>query len=124
MVSHIRGKTNIADIFMKEMCNSTNFRHLCDSLMCQASTFHMSSPHVSHSKSSVTPSQPGLLEVLASHASFCLPEVVLGLCITGQYLLCCLTSSFPMQALTSDPMGGVLMYLLIPVIVYFLTSAL
>ncbi len=36
-ILHVSGKTNIADIFTKEMHNSVNFCRLCYSLMCRSS---------------------------------------------------------------------------------------
>jgi hypothetical protein len=47
IVSHVSGKTNIANIFTKEMRDGANFRHLRDSLMC------LSSNYKKHSHSSI-----------------------------------------------------------------------
>ncbi len=115
-VSHVNGKTNIADIFTKEMRDSANFHRLPDALMCRASDYNKR-VHSSHNVPSsiaaqtvhyIAPSHPGLLEVLASHVSFHLPDAISCLSASGRYLLSCITSSFPLQALMSNTMGGVI----------------
>jgi hypothetical protein len=114
-VLHVCGKTNIADIFTKEMRDAAIFRHLRDAFMSRASVFikHFHSSHnVPPSPAAqmvhyVAPSHPGLLEVLASHVSFRLPDTISSLSASGRYLLSRITSSFPLQALMSDTMGGV-----------------
>jgi hypothetical protein len=115
-VSHVNGKTNIADIFTKEMRNSANFRCLCDALMCCARDYNKHF-HFSHNIPSsiaaqtvhyIAPSHPGLLEVLASHVSFRLPDAISCFSASGCYQLSCITSSFPLQALMSNTMGGVI----------------
>ncbi len=114
-VSHVSGKTNIADIFTKEMRDSANFHCLRDALMCRASNYikHFHSSHnvpssiAAQTVHYITPSHPGLLEVLASHVSFRLPDAISCLSASGCYLLSRLTSSFPLQALMSNTMGSV-----------------
>jgi hypothetical protein len=103
----VSGKTNIADIFTKEMCNGANFQHLRDSLMCRSSNYNKRS-HSSGEISPVKPSRPGLLEILLSCRCFCIPEAISCLSSSGCHLLSCITSSLPLQALMSDSMGGVL----------------
>jgi hypothetical protein len=115
-VSHVNCKTNIADIFTKEMRNSAKFRRLRDALMCRASNYNKRF-HSSHNVPSsiaaqtahyIAPSHPGLLEVLTSHVSFRLPDAISCLSASGRYLLSHITSSFPLQALMSNTMGGVI----------------
>jgi hypothetical protein len=114
-VLHVCGKTNIADIFTKEMRDAANFCYLWDAFMSRASDFikgfHYSrnvppSP-AAQTVHYVAPSQPGLLEGLALHVSFRLPSAISSLSASGRYLLSRITSSFPLQALLSDTMGGV-----------------
>jgi hypothetical protein len=111
-VSHVNGKTNIADVFTEEMHDSANSRRLCDALMCRASDYNKCF-HSSHNVPSsiaaqtahyIAPSHPVLLEVLASHVSFRLPDAISCLSASGRYLLSRITSSFPLQALMSDTM--------------------
>jgi hypothetical protein len=115
-VSHINGKTNIADIFTKEMRNSANFHYLFDTLMCCSSNFNKRF-HSSHNVPSsvaaqtahhIAPSCPSLLEVLASHISFHIPDAISCLSASGRHLLSRITSSFPLQAIMSNPMGGLI----------------
>ncbi len=114
-VSHVCGKINIANIFTKEMKDAANFHCLCDAFMSQASDFikrfHYSRDvpplPAAQMVHYVAPFQPGLLEVLVSHVSFRLPSAISSLSASGRYLLSRITSSFPLQALLSDTMGGV-----------------
>jgi hypothetical protein len=114
-ILHVNSKTNIADIFTKEMRNGTNFYRLCDSLMCHLSDYnrrvHISiespSPVLAQMAYYIAPPHPSLLKVLASHVSFCIPVAISCLLASGRHILSCITSSLPLQALMSDPMGGV-----------------
>jgi hypothetical protein len=83
-VLQVRGKTNIADIYTKEMRNSANFRRLCDSCMCHSSNYkkHFLSSHKFPSPVAAQTAHyialpcPGLLEVIALHILFCIPEAI------------------------------------------------
>jgi hypothetical protein len=114
-VLHVSGKTNIANIFTKEMCNGANFQHLRDSLMCLSSNYNKrfhssadSSPVLAQTVQYIKPSCPGLLKVLLSHRCFCILEAISCLSSSGHHLLSRITSTLPLQALMSNPMGGVL----------------
>jgi hypothetical protein len=114
-ISHVNVKTKIADIFTKEMRNGANFCHLHDSLMCRLSDynrhFHVSieapSPVLTQTAHYIAPPHPGLLKVLASHISVRIPEAISCLSASGCHISSRITSSLPLQALMSDPMGGV-----------------
>jgi hypothetical protein len=115
-ILHVSGKTNIGDIFTKEMRDGADFRRLRDSLMCRSSNYnkrlHSSvdiSPVLAQTAHYIKPSCPGLLDVLLSHRCFHIPEAISCLSSFGRHLLSRITSSLPLQALMSDPMGGVLM---------------
>jgi hypothetical protein len=104
-VLHVSGKTNITDIFTKEMRNGGKFRHLRDSLMCCSSNnnkcFHSSadsSPMLAQTVQYIKLSHPGLLKVLLSHRCFCIPETISCHSSSGRHLLSCITSSLPLQA--------------------------
>jgi hypothetical protein len=114
-VLYVCGKSNIADIFTKEMRDAANFCRLRDAFMSRESVFikcfhslHNVPPlPTAQTVHYVAPSHPGLLEVLASHVSFHLPNAISSLSASGRYLLSRITSSFPLQALMSDTMEGV-----------------
>jgi hypothetical protein len=114
-VLHVSGKINIAAIFTKEICNSANFCCLRDSLMCGLSNYNkhflsshdVPSPVAAQTVHYIALPCPGLLEVLALRISFHIPEAISCLSASGHHLLSCITSSFPMQALMGNPMGGV-----------------
>jgi hypothetical protein len=127
-VLHVCGKTNIANICTKEMRDTANFHHLRDALMSRVTIFKrfhystdVSPPHATKlihaaqysvhqlSVHYVAPPQPGLLEVLVSHASFCLPSTISSLFASGQFLLSCIATSFSRQVFLSSSMGGVVM---------------
>jgi hypothetical protein len=114
-VLHVRGKTNIANIFTREMRDGANFRRLRDSLICHSSDYnkllHSSddrSPMLVQMTQYIKPFCPGLLKVFLSHRCFCIPEAISCLSSSGCHLLSRITSSLPLQPLMSDPMGGVL----------------
>ncbi len=114
-ILHVSGKTNIAKIFTKKMRDGANFQRLRDFLMCHSSTYnkhlHSSvdiSPMLAQTVQYIKPSCPGLLKVLLSHHCFCILEAISCLSSSGRHLLSCITSSLHLQALTSNPTGGVL----------------
>jgi hypothetical protein len=119
-VLHVSGKTNIADIFTKEMHDGANFGRR-DSLMCCSSNYNKhfhssvdSSPVLAQMAQYIKLSRPGLLKVLLSHRCFRIPEAISCLSSSGCHLLSRITSStssLPLQALMSDLMG-------VPYIVY------
>ena len=118
-VSHVNGKCNPSDIFTKEMRDSANFRRLRDSFMSRASNFLRGifnslhplsasiSEHVAQHASYVTPSCPGILDVLISQPSLRTPISKSCLTQSGQYILSRVTNNLSLQAPMSDPMGGV-----------------
>ena len=118
-VSHVNGKCNPSDIFTKEMHDSANFRCLQDSFMSRASNFFCgifnflyplstaTSEYVAQHAKYVTPSHPGILDVLISQPSFCTPVSISCLTQSGQYILLCVTNNLSLQAPISNPMGGV-----------------
>jgi len=87
-VSHVNGKCNPSDILTKEMRDSANFRRLRDSFMSRASNFlrrifnslyplsTATSEYVAQHANYVTPSRPGILDVLISQPSFCTPVLI------------------------------------------------
>jgi hypothetical protein len=114
-ISDVNEKTNIMDIFTKEMRKGAKFRHLCNSLMCRSSDynrrFHVSteapSPVLAQTVHYIATPCPGFLEVLTSHVSFHTPEAISCLSASGCHMLFCIISSLPLQALMSYPMRGV-----------------
>jgi hypothetical protein len=108
-ILHVNGKTNIADIFTKEMHDGANFCCLRDSLMCCSSDynrhFHISteapSPVLAQTAHYIAPPHPGLLEVLTSHVFLRIPEVISCLSASGCHILSRITSSLPLHALMS-----------------------
>jgi hypothetical protein len=127
-VSHVSGKFNVSNIFTKEMRDSTNFRRLRDSFMCRSSDYlkgilpnvlHRSDPNVHHrldpphpvlaqSAMMVTTSRPGILDVLAAYPGLRLSTTLSCISFAGHHILSKLAPPSYMQALMSDPMGGVL----------------
>jgi hypothetical protein len=119
-VSHVNGKCNPSDIFTKEMRDSANFRRLRDSFMSRASNFlrgifnslhplsASTSEYVAQHASYVTPSCPGILDVLISQPSLRTPISKSCLTQSGQYIILSrVTNNLSLQAPMSDPMGGV-----------------
>jgi hypothetical protein len=111
---HVSGKTNIANILTREMRDGANFQCLRDSLMCHSRSYNKclhssvnSSPVLAQTVQYIKPFCPGVLEVLLSHHCFRIPEAISCLSSSGRHLLSCITSSLPLQALVSNPMGGV-----------------
>jgi hypothetical protein len=126
------GKMQLADISTKEMRNSANLRCFLDSFMCRAHGYlkgihniAISKPFpcpVSPSPDStvlaqsthyIRPTQPGILDILISYPSLHLPPTLLCISNAGRHILSNLAPSFYMQALMSNPMGGVSTELLI-----------
>ena len=120
-VSHISGKGNIADIFTKEMCDSANFRCLCDAFMCPTGDYLKGIlPNVPNADQSTTPapflaqslakvhiSRPGMLDVLASYPGLKISSALSCISYTGRHILSRLAPPAYLQALMSNPMGGV-----------------
>jgi hypothetical protein len=125
--THVAGKCNVSDIFTKEMRDSTNLRQLCNLFMCRASNYlkgihHLASdinirPSSDLATSSSTLAQStqiipsdrhSIMEVLLSYPSLCTSSALSCISAAGHHLLSCLTSPSYLQALLSDPMGGVL----------------
>jgi hypothetical protein len=127
-VTHVSSKCNVSDIFTKEMQDSANFRWLYDSFMCQASNFlkgrhHLAlafnidpssktaapSPALAQSTQIIPPNCPGIMDVLLSYPCLRTFSVLSCISATGYHILSCLTPPCYLQALMSNPMGGVLM---------------
>jgi hypothetical protein len=86
------------------MCCSSNYnKHFHSSVD--------SSPVLAQMAQYIKLSRPGLLKVLLSHRCFRIPEAISCLSSFGCHLLSHITSSLPLQALMSNPMG-------VPYIVY------
>jgi len=118
-VSHVSGKCNIADIFTKEMHDGTNFHR--DSFMCRVSDYlkgilprvpnAAQSPSselaLAQSASSAPINRPGILEVLATYPSLRISSALSCISYAGRHVLSKLAPPSYLQALMSDPMGGV-----------------
>jgi hypothetical protein len=97
MVSHVSGKSNPADLFMKEMQDGAHFRRLRDSFMHQSLDFlkgiHTSTlpllgiTHIAQSAHYILPPAPELLDVLLAHQLFCTPEALSCLSHAGRHIL-------------------------------------
>jgi hypothetical protein len=126
-VTHIAGKCNVSDIFTKEMQDGANFRQLRDSVMCQASDdlkgiHHLASdvnigpsscpatsfPVLAQSTQIVPPNCSGIMDVLLSYPSLRTSSALSCISAAGCHLLSRLALPFYLQALMSNPMGGVL----------------
>ncbi len=119
-VSHVSGKCNVFDISTKEMCNSANFCGLRDSFMCCSSDYlkgvlpkasNASQPSIqalAQSTTTVPSAHPGILEVLAAYPRLCVSSTLSCISYAGRHILSKLAPSSYLQALMSDPMGGVL----------------
>ncbi len=102
-ISHISGRTNLSDIFTKEMQDSSNFRHQCNSFMSCGSDFlrsiynnlhpyskplevpnlFLSQMIVAQRAHHILPSTPGILDVCISHTCFHLPSTISCLSSSG-----------------------------------------
>jgi hypothetical protein len=119
-VSHVSGKCNVSDIFMKEMRNSANFRCLCDSFMCCSSNYlkgilpkasNASQPSIqalAQSTTTVPSARPGILEILAAYPRLRISSVLSCISYAGHHILSKLASPSYLQALMGNPIGGVL----------------
>ena len=119
-VSHVSGKCNVSDIFTKEMRDGANFRRLRDSFMCRSSdylrgilpnvptTSDPPLPVIAQSTTAVPASRPGMLEVLAAYPALRLSSALSCISYAGRHILSKLAPPSYLQALMSDPMGGML----------------
>ncbi len=119
-VSHISGKCNVSDIFTKEMRNSANFRRLPNSFMCRPSDYlkgvlpkasDASQPSIqalAQSTTTVPSARLGILEVLAAYPRLRISSALSCISYAGHHILSKLAPPSYLQALMSDPMGGVL----------------
>jgi hypothetical protein len=123
-ISHVSGKFNVSDIFTKEMRDSANFRRLRDSFMCRSSDYlkgilptvpnpsdpplESSLPVVAQSTASVPARRPGMLDVLIAYPGLHLSSALSCILYAGRHILSKLSPPSYLQALMSDPMGGVL----------------
>ncbi len=117
---HVSGKCYISDIFTKEMQDSTNFQRLCDSFMCcltnyikrthhiASDTTPLPSPVLAQSTQHVTSDRPSMLDVLVAYPSLRIPSTLSCIFTADRHILSCLALSSYLQALVSNPMGGVL----------------
>jgi hypothetical protein len=126
-VNHVAGKCNVSDIFTKEMQDGANFHQLHDSFMCRASNYlkgnhHLASdvnigplscpatsfPVLAQSTQIIPPDCPGIMNVLLSYPSLRTSSALSCISAAGHHLLSHLAPPSYLQALMSDPMGGVL----------------
>jgi hypothetical protein len=119
-VSHVSGKCNVSNIFTKEMHDSANFRRLCDSFMCRSSNYlkgvlpkasNASQPSIqalAQSTTTVPSARLGILEVLAAYPSLRVSSALSCISYAGCHILSKLAPPSYLQALMSNPMGGVL----------------
>jgi hypothetical protein len=109
------------------MRNSTNFRRLHDSFLCRSSNYlkgvlpnilPQSDPNVylrsdppppvlAQSVTPATSSRPDILDVLAAYPGLRLSSALSCISLAGRHILSKLAPPSYMQALMSDPMGGV-----------------
>ncbi len=113
-VSHISGKCNVSNIFTKEIRDSANFRHLCDSFVCCSSNYlkgilpkalNTSQPSIqalAQSTTTVPFTRPAYPRLRISSALSCISYA-------GRHILSKLAPPSYLQALMSNPMGSVLM---------------
>jgi hypothetical protein len=125
--THVASKCNNSGIFTKEMQDGANFRRLRNSFMCQASDYlkgihHLasdvnirplsypaiSSPVLAQSTQIIPPDCPGIMDVLLSYPSLRTSSALSCISAAGCHLLSCLAPPSYLQALMSNPMGGVL----------------
>jgi hypothetical protein len=119
-VSHVSGKCNVSDIFMKEMRDSANFHRLRNSFMCHSSDYlkgvlpkasNASQPSIqalAQSTMAVPSTRPGILEVLAAYPRLRVSSALSCISYAGHRILSKLAPPSYLQALMSDPMGVVL----------------
>ncbi len=119
-VSHVSGNCNVSDIFTKEMRDSTNFRRLHNSFMCCSSNYlkgilpkasnasHPSIQALAQSTTTVPSARPGILEVLAAYPRLHVSSALSCISYAGCHILSKLAPPSYLQALMSNPMGGVL----------------
>jgi len=112
--------TSVLNITMRD---SANFRRLRDSFMCRSSDYlkrispqvpnssQSSSspvPVLAHSTSAVPTDRPGMLDVLADYSHLRLYSAMSCISYVGRHILSKLAPPSYLQALMSNPMGGVL----------------
>ncbi len=126
-VTHIAGKCNVSDIFTKEMQDGANFRRLQDLFMCQASNYlkgihylalninigplpnpTMPFPALAQSTQIIPPERPSIMDVLLSYPCLRTSSALSCISAAGRHILSCLAPPSYLQALMSNPMGGVL----------------
>jgi hypothetical protein len=126
-LTHVAGKCNVSDIFTKKMQDGANFHQLHDSFMCRASDYlkgihHLasdvnigpssnpaiSSSTLAQSTQIIPPDCPGIMDILLSYPSLRTSSTLSCISAAGRHLLSCLAPPSYLQALLSDPMGGVL----------------
>jgi hypothetical protein len=126
-VTHVSSKCNVSDIFTKEMQDGANFHRLHNSFMCQASNYlkgrhylalafnidpsskpAVLSPMLAQSTQIVPPNCPGIMDILLSYPCLRTSSTLSCISATSPHILSCLTPPSYLQALLSNPMGGVL----------------
>jgi hypothetical protein len=126
-VTHIAGKCNVSDIFTKEMQDGANFRQLRDLFMCRASNYLKGihylasninigpspdpttpSPTLAQSTQIAPPDRPGIMDILLSYPCSHTSSTLSCISAAGCQILSRLAPPSYLQALMSDPMGGVL----------------
>jgi hypothetical protein len=126
-ITHVAGKCNISDIFTKEMQDRADFCRLRDLFMCQASNYLKGihylasninigplpnpttpSPALAQSTQIVSPDRPGIMDVLLSYPCLRTSSALSCISAAGCHILSRLVPPSYLQALMSNPMGGVL----------------
>ncbi len=119
-ISHVSGKSNVSDIFTKEMRDGANFRRLRDSFMCRLSDYLKGIlpgvpnpsdpplPVLAQSTVTVPASRPGMLDVLVAYPGLRLSSALSCISYASRHILSKLAPPSYLQALMRDPMGCVL----------------
>ena len=116
-ISHVSGKSNVSDIFTKEMRDGANFRRLRDSFMCRSSDYikgilpgvpnpsdpPLSLPVLAQSTTTIPASAPGMLDVLVAYPGLRLSSALSCISYAGRQILSKLAPPSYLQALMRGP---------------------
>jgi hypothetical protein len=120
-VMHVSSKCNVSDIFTKKMQDSANFCCLQDLFMCRSRDFLKCIHHIAPDTTPLpvpvlAQSTQHLISdcpaVLVAYPSLHIPSALSCISAAGHHILSCLAPSSYLQALMSDPVGGVLTLLM------------